>query len=878
MRNGLLLLCLLTAPALYAQCASGTTATSLYATPGQIGYLVGGDTEQLVFTANCSDGSAVTVSPAIQLSSSSSTQTTPPTTFSVNSSDFVISQAGVAIGDAWINASYGGQTAQVHVYGVYQKSIYFDDLNGVTNPSTAMITGGKAQFFAHALYSDGQTGEVFPTYSLSGGTGLTLTNTADQVGVLTSTGTTATTATVTASYAGPETTSAQTATMAVTVAVPPLNTYYVRQNGGTPAQCNGRTDADYTSSASPNCAWGDPRYAWSNGGSDVYVWKLVGGDTLLIHAGTNPWLMTLTGPNVFDNGGGGNYATSYDPPPPSGSAAHPTRILGENYASGAAGAKVQLYGGSTLYGLLNLKDTSFVEVESFDLTDHSQCTKFPAALPVACSTNSVDTWVYAGVLTNKASTDITQQDLNIHGFLVDGAEGAFGGNFLLTRVRWAGNGGSGWDTDDGTASIGSYTNVNGTVLANGCVEEYPIAHTYPFAYCYDDMSGGYGDGFGLTYDSDVQITWLNPTVMFNTQDGLDELYANSHNSSITITGGTFYGNMGDQVKVGAVGQATLRNNLILADCNRMSVPISGFPSTFNAELTDFCRAHGPGLVLDRLGDNATGGHGSYIVQFNTMVGYGADGINEIGINGFGCTDINQKYPSNDCNTADVDYRNNLEIGYAFYGTSNQYDGDKPAPTGVGGAIFTANASNIFFDFGDQPAGTNGTNVFTDPQIVGEVEPGSTTTIPAEPFLDNVTGLLTAASTNAVGKGVPISGVTTDFNGNPRSATAPSIGAFEYATSTTANPVITGTPLVNISGTTNSLSCTVSGAACVSPSWSSSVPAVATINASGTILPKAPGVTNITVSVVVGGTTYTSAAYPMTVINQLVLIHGRIVTR
>ena len=864
----------------WAQCASGTTETSLSANPAQIGYLVGGDTEQLVFTANCSDGSSVTVKPAVQLSSSSSTQTTPPTTFSVNSSDLVISQAGVAIGDAYINASYGGQTTQVHVYGVYQKGIFFDDFNGVANPSMALITGGKAQFFAHALYSDGQTGEVFPTYSLNGGIGLTLTNTADQVGVLTSTGTTATTATVTASYSGPETSSAQTATMAISVSVPPLNTYYVRQNGGTPSQCSGLADVDYSASVAPNCAWGDPRYAWSNGGGDVYKWKIVGGDTLLIHAGTNPWLTTLTGPNVFDNGGGGNYATSYNPPPPSGSSAHHTRILGENYASGAAGTKVQLYGGSTLYGMLNIRDTSYVDVESLDLTDHSQCTKYPAGLPVACATNTVDAWVYAGLLSNKASTDITEQDLNIHGFLADGAQGAFGGGFLLTRVRWAGNGGSGWDTDDGTSSIGSFTNVNGTVLANGCIEEYPIAHTYPFAYCYDQNSGGYGDGFGLTYDSDVQITWTQPTVMFNTQDGLDMLYANGQNSTMTVTGGYFYGNMGNQLKVGGVGNATIRNNLILADCNRMSAAISGFPSTFNTqpELTFFCRAYGPGIVVSRRGDNAVGGHGNYTIQFNTLVGYGADGINEIGGNGGLCTDTNQKYPTNDCNTADVDYRNNLEIGYAFYATGNAYDADKPAPTGVSGTLtFSANASNIFYDFGDQPSGTNATNVFTDPQIVGEIEPGSNTTIPTEPFLDNVTGLLTSASANAISKGVPISGVTTDFNGNTRSTTAPSIGAFEYAASTTS-PVIAGAQTVNISGTTNSLSCTVNGSTCVSPSWSSSAPAVATINASGTLLPKTPGVTNITVSVTIGGTTYTSAAYPMTVINQLVLIHGRIVTR
>ena len=63
-------------------------------------------------------------------------------------------------------------------------------------------------------------------------------------------------------------------------AYPAAATYYVRPDGGSPAQCTGLANAPYTG-ASQDCAWDHPFRALPPEGTP----RIAGGDTLVIAAG-----------------------------------------------------------------------------------------------------------------------------------------------------------------------------------------------------------------------------------------------------------------------------------------------------------------------------------------------------------------------------------------------------------------------------------------------------------------------------------------------------------------------------------------------------------------------------------------------------------------
>lgn len=501
-------------------------------------------------------------------------------------------------------------------------------------------------------------------------------------------------------------------------------TWYIRADGGDRTQCSGQVDAAYsTTVVNKQCALNDYRllaYPGNGGYAAAGKWIVQGGDIIRIHAGQ--YRLGYNGPAATDHNGlavAGNPFGSAMPAIPSGTAAAPTRIIGDGSAT------TQLYGGYGAGNVINLSGSLFVQIVGLELTDHAQCTRVGAgyvAPVVGCSSSyPLSDYAANGISTDAATHDITLTDLNIHGFTSDGIRGPIGGAITATNVRIGFNGSADWDFDDGLGTKStedailkaSYLTIEGS----GCNEEYPIVHAgFPAASCFDQSSGGYGDGVG-TPNTPLSVICDHCTFRYNTQDGLDLLH--SSDSSVRVTNSTSYGNMGQQWKFGAFQSVDFENSTWVHNCSRMSAPIAG-NSTYNKYLSNFCRAAGDGTAL------STRDGGTYIFRNNSYAGYGAT-----------------TYDMNCAGTANIVFQNNLHIGYKQPVAAGQLPGVFYYGPGCSDASFKANDHNIYYNMRTVPAG----GVGTDPHIA--VEP----TWVDETSLDAVDFHLTAASLNALGQGV-----------------------------------------------------------------------------------------------------------------------------
>ena len=363
----------------------------------------------------------------------------------------------------------------------------------------------------------------------------------------------------------------------------------MRSDGGTrfstnatSGQCDGLGDAAYSGvGQNQHCAFKDVRYLWQDGSYPQssqavfpsYGWIGKGGDTYLIRGslGTGVtyrigWNNASTATNADGSYSGipGDPYGSGIPAPPSGTAAQPTRILGENYAAcSTQSARTQLHGGYGVYMLLDLRGTSHVDVECLDLTDFSNCNRNGNAT-TPCNTNpgSLSDYAVYGMAFSNTTTDLTVNNVNAHGFSSSGFSGPTGDGVVISNFSLIGNAGAGWNADagDGTTGTGSLTLTNFNISWNGCTEEYPIVDALPYNQCSDDSSGGYGDGFGTSSNPSNPgwyITFDQGVVSYNTQDGLDGLHVYGNGSSLAVARTLAFGNMGQQIKVG--GARVLRS-------------------------------------------------------------------------------------------------------------------------------------------------------------------------------------------------------------------------------------------------------------------------------------------------------------------------------
>ncbi|OQY24060.1 MAG: hypothetical protein B6I34_04010, partial [Anaerolineaceae bacterium 4572_32.1] len=332
-------------------------------------------------------------------------------------------------------------------------------------------------------------------------------------------------------------------------------TWYVRPDGGSPAQCTGQTNAPYPDSGTAqDCAWDHPFRALPPDGTA----RIDGGDTLIIAEGS--YKMGYDAPG--DDNCESDYAWDcHMPPIPSGpDPAHPTRILGQGWDSGCANPP-QLWGSERPWYILNLSNSSNVEIACLEITDHSSCVKDHTG-GLACRRDEAPygDWAADGIYAQD-SANVTLRDLNIHGLAVAGIRAGRLADWTVEDVRIAGNGWVGWegDIDGSDSNTGTLTFRHWTVEWNGCGETYPGGEP---AGCWDENVGGYGDGVGTGATGG---DWIieDSAFLHNTSDGLDLLY-HSEGGRISLNRVRAEGNAGNQVKI--TGQAAITNSVLVGNC------------------------------------------------------------------------------------------------------------------------------------------------------------------------------------------------------------------------------------------------------------------------------------------------------------------------
>jgi hypothetical protein len=619
------------------------------------------------------------------------------------------------------------------------------------------------------------------TWSIASGSlpaGLTLAATTGVIsGTPTATGTSSFTATVSDNGNPVQT---KSATTSITVAAAqqsagPGTTWYIRADGGTrysanspQGQCDGKGDNAYSGSGTnQHCAFKDYRYLWDDQSYNNNAWVISGGDTVIVRGG--PWRIgwdSNSGPGAgYTWCLGSNNAGCFNPTIPSGTSSQHTRILGENFASCINGTALdkskltQIFGGFGVITPLNLRGAQYVDVQCIEVTRHSQCVVFGSpAYPSNCGNSPLDDYDSDGVQTDASTHDLLMQDMWIHGHTGRGVKGPIGGVVTCLRCDIAYNGAAGWDFDDGSSTklVNAVWNFNySTIEWNGCNQEYPMVHTIPVVSCYSQSTGGYGDGVGTPTGTGLSANIDHSAFSYNTQDGLDVGHVDTGGPyALTVTNSTFVGNNGGALKWGAnFLTATVTNNLVMSNCARMSAPMTGAPSTYNANLADFCRALDANSLNFRQGGTAT-------VANNTFVTY-APTIFDIG-----CWDAS-------CSTSVLTFKNNIVLAYANSAVSDYGGTSGPGLFYYGQSIGNVvRSNNLYYGIGHGftcPTGFSA-ELCQNPLFVNQP------TWTGESSLDNFNFSLTPGSP-AIGAGVSITGLTLDYTGQTR-GNPPSIGAYE----------------------------------------------------------------------------------------------------
>lgn len=547
------------------------------------------------------------------------------------------------------------------------------------------------------------------------------------------------------------------------------DTWYVRADGGTRAQCDGKGDAAYPGHGSNrHCALNDMRALWDAHEYGKLHWVIAGGDTVILdntkqwrigwdtdgtHRDTEQWCWG------WDQAPWG----CFNPVIPAGTAQKHTRILGRNYEHCNVGNQpdkskmTQVFGGHGVWTTMFLGSAQYVDVQCLEVTRHSQCVRHgEPRLPKNCSSDyPLDDYDGDGMFTDASTHDLLLQDMWIHGHTDRGINGAIGGVVTANRVIISTNGMAGWDFDDGhqTQSVNGVWNfLNSTIEWSGCNQEYPAVHPVPVVACYGQSNGGYGDSIG-TPDTGFDVNIDHSVFRYNVQDGPDFLHIDKGTHKLTITNSRSYGNNGDQFKWGDGFHSVLFvNNLVVANCMRLSQTMPGTPDGFNAHLGDFCR--GNDAITIGIG---AGGH--VVMDNNTIVTYEP-------------VSVDVECSQDNCSNSTLIFRNNILYGIDNKGTYSQ-GGKEGGPAGFyysKAGTNTIRNNNIIF--GVRKISCERSELCVDPKLTGLPR------FTKESDLDNLDFHL-AAGSPARNAGVRLPDLKTDFDGKPRPATGNySIGALE----------------------------------------------------------------------------------------------------
>jgi hypothetical protein len=599
-------------------------------------------------------------------------------------------------------------------------------------------------------------------------------------------------------------------TFNVVAPTPTSQTWYVRPDGGTPfvnstqtpaGQCSGLVNAAYPGTGvNQPCAMGNLRYLWTDQVTPNHEqWMIGPGDTVIVAQNSAGYNLGKDA-RAVDHGGTtnlpincGNTDQCYMPTIPSGTAAQHTRILGANYANcHADSAKTRLNVSWAAQDGISVKDSQFVDVACFEITQEAQCGG-SGFYTHACT--SADNAGQNGILESALTASVTYTDIFIHGLTTQGIYGATGAGVVANYLHIRGVPLAGINMDDGPwlftniSVAGGFTMNNSITEFVGCVEENPVVHNYPYIECRDSETGGYGDGFGTasttgtwSFDHDI---WR-----YNFQDGLDLLHSGLQ--SLTVTNSQSYGNDGNAYKIGSATNVLFQNNIALENCNRIAYVIGDEPASAIIPGINYCRADGGWIAMQ------FSPLGTYVLQNNTLVGYGDVALE------YGCSP-----GADNCSTANTTLQNNVFLAYAdtLYnggeepailcansgGNCNQSPTTFPANEG-----WATRSNNLYYHTRNCPFSLTTTESCNthDPLLVNE--PASP--ISVESVLDNF-NFLPSSSSPLIGAGVAIPNLLADIAGVLR-PNPPSIGALEYAAGTalsssqialtaTPNPVAVG---------------------------------------------------------------------------------------
>lgn len=505
-------------------------------------------------------------------------------------------------------------------------------------------------------------------------------------------------------------------------------TYYIREDGGSSEQCNGLGDAPYPGSGSNQaCAWDHPFRAFPPGGTP----RIAGGDMVLIASGS--YQMGFGAPGAESCDEGGSFDCLMSAIPGGADLAHPTRILGAGWDSGCANPP-ELWGSGRPWYIVNLTDSSNVEISCFEITDHSPCVENHTG-GLACERDNLPygDWASYGLFAEDSS-NVTLRDLNIHGLASGGVHAGRLRDWTVENVRIAGNGSVGWDGDlwdeGGDANSGTMTFRHWVVEWNGCGETYPEGEP---AGCWAQEAGGYGDGVGT---GETGGDWIieDSSFLHNTSDGLDLLY-HTLGGSIALVRVRAEGNAGNQVKV--AGPTQISDSVLVGNC----AFFEGQPFTY---LVDNCRALGNTLAAF-----FTGGDRVSILN-STIYGYG-DGLVMPGVReGFDCSGTESFTARNSVFIGDTDYFDASDITYLFYNedcNGLKLDSDYN---------IIQNAKNIKCNAAADFVVSGSHDLCVDPQLMG-------------PFSGAEFGMLPGAGSPAIDAGDASACSPTDITSAPRPA-------------------------------------------------------------------------------------------------------------
>lgn len=385
-------------------------------------------------------------------------------------------------------------------------------------------------------------------------------------------------------------------------------TWYVREDGGSAAQCDGLHDAAYSGKASGRaCAWRHPFDALPPGGPA----RIHGGDTLIIGAGS--YRMGTGAPDTerLEKCRKDWPWDCHAAPLPSGPAAdRPTRLLGAGFDSGCRKAP-QLWGSGRASSVLDLSGSANVEVACLEITDHSSCVEFHHDARWRCERDKppYGDWAAIGIEATDASA-VQLRDVSIHGLAHDGIRAARVRDWTLERVRVLGNGWSGWNNDDAkgdSSDSGRLLFRNVEIAWNGCGETWPGGE---HRACWGQEQGGYGDGLG-TGRTGGEWIFDHVHVHHNTQDGIDLLHADA-SATVSFRDVRAEANAGNQLK--ASGSVTLQNSTVNGNCAALHAA--------GLDAGDICRAEGNSVSLylgadtrDAVVDNEIAGEGDCLIGF-----------------------------------------------------------------------------------------------------------------------------------------------------------------------------------------------------------------------------------------------------------------------